>query len=277
MISKSGSNDFHGDAALYFNNDGMNGGERETLRLVPTNSLAAEHVTLPKDGSQRLEPGIGVGGPMMKDKLWFFASYMPSLETFERSTQFSNGTPVVREQSDDTQYFSANATSQLTTATRGKIAYNSAKRTIEGVLPGRALPGENGTTAATALLDTNDIRPNWSLSGDYNWVVNDGFFIGARGGYYKQDQYNEGIPSETRFLFNTTNVDLAGVPAQFQHNSGYTNIPTNRSVTRNIFGRGNFQVDGTYYGNFGGSRTRSRAACSSTASPTTCSIQSRAT
>ena len=51
---------------------------------------------------------------MMKDKLWFFASYLPSLETFERSTQFSNGTPVVREQSDDTQYFSANATSQLT-------------------------------------------------------------------------------------------------------------------------------------------------------------------
>ena len=137
----------------------------------------------------------------MKDKLWFFASYMPSLETFERSTQFSNGTPVVREQTDDTHYFSANATSQLTNSTRGKIAYNSAKRSIKGVLPGRAMPGENGTTAATALLDTNDIRPNWSLSGDYNWVVNDKFFIGARGGYYKQDQYNEGIPSETRFNF----------------------------------------------------------------------------
>ena len=172
----------------------MNGGERETLRLLPTNNRASEYVTLPKDGSQRLEPGIGVGGPMMKDKLWFFASYLPSLETFERSTQFSNGTPVTREQSDDTQYFSANATSQLTNSTRGKIAYNSAKRTIEGVLPGRAMPGENGTTAATALLDTNDIRPNWSLSGDYNWVVNDKFFIGARGGYYKQDQYQRGHP-----------------------------------------------------------------------------------
>ena len=45
------------------------------------------------------------------------------------------------------------------------------------------------------------------------------------------------------------------MPAQFQHNSGYTNIPTNRSVTRNIFGRGNFQVDGTYYGSFAGSHT----------------------
>ena len=255
VISRSGSNDFHGDAALYFNNDAMNGAERESLRLVPTNSRAAEYVTLPKDGSQRIEPGIGVGGPVMKDKLWFFASYLPSLEKFERSTQFSNGTPTEREQTDNTQYFSANATSQLTNNSRGKIAYNSAKRTIEGVLPGRAMPGENGTTNALALLDTNDIRPNWSLSGNYDYVVNDKFFIGAKGGYYKQDQYNEGIPSETRFLFQTTNVGLTGVPAQFQHNSGYANIPTNRSVTRNVFGRGNFQVDGTYYGSFAGSHT----------------------
>ena len=115
VISRSGSNDFHGDAdtLLQQRRDERRPSARRCGSL-PTNSLAAEHVTLPKDGSQRLEPGIGVGGPMMKDKLWFFASYLPSLETFERSTQFSNGTPVVREQTDDTHYFSANATSQLT-------------------------------------------------------------------------------------------------------------------------------------------------------------------
>jgi hypothetical protein len=256
VITRSGSNDFHGDALLYFNNDGMNGAERETLRLLPTNNRASEYVTLPKDGSQRLEPGFGVGGPVMKDKLWFFGSYLPSLENFERSSQFSNGTAVTREQSDDTHYFSLNATSQLTNSQRGKIAYNSAKRNIIGVLPGRAIPGENGTTAATALLDTNDIRPNWSLSGDYNWVVNDKFFVGAKGGYYKQDQYNEGIPSETRFLFNsTTNIGMPGVPADLQRPTNFTNIPTNRSVTRNVFGRGNFQVDGTYYATAAGSHT----------------------
>jgi hypothetical protein len=255
VISRSGSNDFHGDAAIYFNNDGMNGAERRTLRLVPTNSRASEYVTLPKDGSRRVEPGIGIGGPVMKDKLWFFGSYLPSLEKFTRSTQFSNGTPTEREQTDNTHYLSANATSQLTNSTRGKIAFNSAKRNIIGVLPGRALPGENGTTAATALLDTNDIRPNWALSGNYDYVVNDKFFIGARGGYYKQDQYNEGIPSETRFNFLLSNVGLAGVPAQYQHNSGYNNIPTNRSVTRNIFGRGNLQIDGTYYGSMAGQHT----------------------
>jgi hypothetical protein len=178
------------------------------------------------------------------------------LENITRSTQFSNGTPVVREQTDNSHYLSANATSQLTNSTRGKIAFNSAKRNIIGVLPGRAMPGENGTTAATALLDTNDIRPNWSLSGDYNYVVSDKFFLSAKGGFYKQDQYNEGIPNETRFLFNnTTNIGLAGVPESLQRPTNFSNIPTNRSVTRNIFGRGNFQVDGTYFANFAGNHT----------------------
>ncbi len=40
VITRSGSNDFRGDADLYFNNDGLNGAERRTLRLLPTNNRA---------------------------------------------------------------------------------------------------------------------------------------------------------------------------------------------------------------------------------------------
>ena len=105
---------------------------------------------------------------------------------------------------------------QVRSSQRGKIAYNSTKWDIISVLPGRALPSENGTTAATALLDTNAIRPNYSLSGDYNWVASDKFFLSAKGGYYKQDQYNEGIPNQTRFNFVLSNV---GQPASRQSSS----------------------------------------------------------
>jgi hypothetical protein len=255
VISRSGSNEFHGNAGIYFTGDSLQGGERPTLRLLPTNSSAAEYVTLRKDGSRQVEPGFGIGGPVLRDRLWFFGSYAPSLERIERTTQYSDGTPATREQTDNTHYLSANITSQVTNSQRGKLAYNSGLRRIEGVLPGAALPGENGTTAPTALLDTNDIRPNWSLSGDYNWVASDKFFVGARGGRYHQNQYNEGIPNETWFIFLTSNVGLAGVPADLQRNTNFRNIPTNRSVTRNILSRTQFQVDGTYYGNFGGSHT----------------------
>ena len=103
VISRSGSNDFHGDANIYYNDDGLNGAERQTLRLVPTNSRESEYVTLPKEGSRRVEPGFGVGGPIMKDKLWFFGSYLPSLEKFD-AVDASSATArrSSREQTDDT-------------------------------------------------------------------------------------------------------------------------------------------------------------------------------
>ena len=128
------------------------------------------------------------------------------------------------------------------------------------------MPGENGTTAATALLDTNDIRPNYSLSGDYDWVVSDKFFVERAGGYYKQDQYNEGIPNETRFTFNsTTNIGLAGVPARVS-----SGRPASRASRPTAASRATSSGAATSRSTApttatSPATTRSRAACSSTA------------
>ena len=52
VITRSGSNDFRGDAGFYFNNDNLNGAERRTLRLCrPTR--AAEYITLPEGRQTR--------------------------------------------------------------------------------------------------------------------------------------------------------------------------------------------------------------------------------
>jgi hypothetical protein len=259
IVTRSGTNQFRGDAGFYFTNDSLRSdgclsagvlGSCRTLRLVPTNSNAAEYVTYAEDGGTQWDPGFGIGGPVLRDRLWFFGSYFPRLETVERTTNLSDGVPVTREQSDDQQNFSANVTSQITGSQRGKIAYNSSYRYIKG-----ALPALNGSTSPLAVLDTNDIRPNYSVSGNYDWVVSDKFFVGARGGYYHQNQYNEGIPSGTRYTFQTSNVGLAGVPAQFQQVTGFQNFLTNRSVFRNIYGRTNAQIDATYYLSAGGQHT----------------------
>jgi hypothetical protein len=251
VVTRSGTNAFRGDAGFYFTDDKIQGDVRRTLRLRPTNSREAEYITYSKDGDNQWDPGFGVGGPLLRDRLWFFGSYYPQLRTIERTANLSNGTPATAEQSDDQQNLSLNATTQFTGSQRGKIAYNSSYRSIKGVLP-----NQNGSTSPLAVLNTNDIRPNYSVSGNYDYVVNDKFLVGARGGYYHQNQYNEGIPSGTWFFFgNTTNIGMPGVPAQFQQVTGYTNVLTNRSIARNIYGRTNAQIDATYYANFGGQHT----------------------
>jgi hypothetical protein len=250
VVTRSGSNAFHGDVLSYFTNDSLQGDVRRTLRLVPTNSNQAEHITYTKDGSSRVDPGFGLGGPLLRDKLWFFASYVPSLERTERTANLSNGTPVTREQTDRTHYLSANTSAQLADGMAARLAFNSSYRAIKGTLP-----LQNGSSSPLTVFDTNDIRPNYSLSVNYDWTVSDKLYVGVRGGYYHQNQYNEGIPSTTRYQFQNSNVGLAGVPTAFQQVSGFQNFTTNRSIDRNIYGRGNLQADTTYYANFAGQHT----------------------
>ena len=195
VITRSGSNDFHGDADDLLQqrrperrraSDAPPPPDQQPRRRV--RHAAEGRQASRRAGHRRRRSGAEGQAVVLRQ--------LPAVASRRRRVRRSSATarPVMREQNDNTHYLSANATSQLTNSTRGKIAYNSAKRNIIGVLPGRAVPGENGTTAATALLDTNDIRPNWSLSGDYNWVVNDKFFLERQGRLLQAGPVQRGHP-----------------------------------------------------------------------------------
>ena len=38
--------------------------------------------------------------------------------------------------------------------------------------------------------------PNYSLSGNIDWVASPHLFFGVRGGYYLSDQYDSNVPEE---------------------------------------------------------------------------------
>jgi outer membrane receptor protein involved in Fe transport len=66
VITKSGSNEFHGDAFGYFTTKGL---VRSTKNFPFTGSAP--------DGFSEIDAGVDVGGPIKKDKLWFFAAFNP--------------------------------------------------------------------------------------------------------------------------------------------------------------------------------------------------------
>lgn len=66
VITKSGGNEFHGDAFGYFSTKGL---VRETKNFP--------FVGTAPNGFSEIDAGVDVGGPIMKDKLWFFAAFNP--------------------------------------------------------------------------------------------------------------------------------------------------------------------------------------------------------
>lgn len=75
VVTRTGTNAFAGDVGVYYDKRSWDGDARPSLRLDPEDGERFEYVTFPEDDQDRLEPGFTLGGPIAKDKLWFFAAY----------------------------------------------------------------------------------------------------------------------------------------------------------------------------------------------------------
>ncbi len=252
VVTKSGSNRFSGDVGMYIAGSGLEASPRRTLRRVPTDSTKAEYVTFDEDPYTNADIGFTFGGPIMVNQLWFFTSYLPQVQSTDRTSNLSDGTRVTKTQDFVRHNSSSNVTAQPVDSMRLKVAYNLSSSKTTGTLPSQSLSDENGSTAPTALFDTNNVNPNWSFSGNFDWVPTSTFTVGVRGGYYKQNAFTEGIPEGPRFIYQTSNIGQAGVPPEYQNIVGFSNLVTNFGTNRNIYKRTNFQVDATWYGEAGG-------------------------
>src|SRR4029078_2400397 len=74
VITKSGGNEFHGDVFGYFDNDSL---QSKAEPVVATSGISV--------GFIQQDYGIGLGGPLRKDKLWFFVAYDKVSNTLDSS------------------------------------------------------------------------------------------------------------------------------------------------------------------------------------------------
>jgi len=263
-ITKSGTNDYHGVVLMNFEGSALSKDaiwnqtlgtlvNARSLRTGLTNSDVAEYVDYPQDDRTRWEPGFALGGPILKDKMWFFGAYQPAFTNMDRTITASSAnnpsaTPSSTSQKQQVQYITANQTSQISNNIRTRVAYNNSWSKQEGLLASTSGLDKEGTnyTKGTKF-------PNWVLSGDMNWVASPKFVVGVRGGYRTQDTNDFNVPNVPRFNWTTTNnIDFLDVPADLQHGTNFTSVLSNTAVSYDKLTRAYFHADGTSYFHAGG-------------------------
>jgi hypothetical protein len=269
VITKSGTNQYHGSGLFYLQGSAFESGRydlsefggstgaapraaggRDTLRLNPlTNAL--QYIRYPEDDSYRFEPGFSTGGPLARDKAWFYGAYQPSLIRYERTVEQLSGGTVTEDQTDRRHYFTVNQTAQLGNDLRTRVAFNNSWRRRDGLLPSL-----DGTDPAGTSYAPTRTWPVWTVSGQADWTARQDLYFGFRAGYYHSNVYDDNITEEPRFFFTPNgNIGLAGVPASLQRGAGFNSIPTNFKIEKDIQTRLYYQADATWYGNFGGQHT----------------------
>jgi len=98
VVTKGGSNDWHGEFGSAFTSNKLEGKSRPTLTRFTNGADGAfvqksEYETFPKSAGHSFLPSASLGGPIVKNKAWFFGSWSPQIQEETRDVAFYNNAP----------------------------------------------------------------------------------------------------------------------------------------------------------------------------------------
>ena len=225
-ITKSGSNSVRGSAGIYYNTDAFYGEQRESVgynswstNLVET---GRKNFTTPW---QYYSPVGDIGGPLMKDRLWYYFGMAYTANRYEYDAKLLTDPSLTSRtfsQTSDVYYPNYNLTTQLGNNLRLRFSGSNQFGKVRGVLPGMYPEGSKylgsitGSNAYLAPLygksvygyssgtfdkladnsinqaaydrrwvKTGENSSNNVYSVNADWVVSPAFFVNVTGGYYR--------------------------------------------------------------------------------------------
>jgi hypothetical protein len=251
-VTKSGSNQWHGSVFTDYENMDWNGSARPEIEYSLTDDSAGL-VTYRKDDETRWDPGFSLGGPILRDKWWFFAAYQPGIRTRERTVEWVNGDPTDTYKSDfQVDYATLNTTVNISSSLLMKIGASVSPYTTEGLLPNR--DGRSGLSDQDNYAPLGQEGERETYSGTLDWIASDNFIVSARGGLYHSNVEDTGIPIFD-LIHNYSTGSTGGfldrhpeIPPAFQEDAGWIsdNLRTGVDI-KNIYERTAAGIDGTLF------------------------------
>jgi hypothetical protein len=246
-VTKSGGNTFRGEGHYLYEGSGLSAAPVKRLVLNPSDDVSVTYEQDTKAPDHRNEIGGSMGGPIVRDKLFFFGSFSPRFIKRTNEYRFNNGTEngeIARKQTL-TQLFGKVTYSGRRITASGSALFTPT--TSEGTLPAYNGAGQNIITSSLAANAPNLQRgfeqTQTNTSGNVDIVLSNSSFLSARGGFF-HDNYNDtGIPNTTNYTYQISSVGLANVPANLQGPILTSNTPRALIVEKDATDRKFFNLD----------------------------------
>lgn len=267
VVMKKGSNGFHGSFFGTYEADALDGSPNATLRYDPNPASIAPgfdddaQTYVPKRDHFRIaQPGFTIGGPIIKDRLWFFLGFAPEYNSTTRTVNFgpavcaslggcpnqSLGNQVFNQ--DNQQYFS---TARLDFALTQKIRLFGSWLYQYTRESGDSLPGRDSINAES-YLNTSIFQPLNQFSHGLGFSApNATYNVGAdltltprivattRYGYFFTNYHDFGWPTAGVDLYwnnpgtgATDNLTGGPLPTALAQPAGSSTAPFDQSFTQ---------------------------------------------
>jgi outer membrane receptor protein involved in Fe transport len=282
VVTKGGNNQWHGDVGVEFEPSGLAAGPRAFLnsfRGAITSGQPAtganftqinEYLRPKRDDFTYYYPSFTIGGPVLKDRIWFLGSYAPQLLTTNRTVQYFGSDPRTRTQTAQADYktrvrneyafFRLDAAPTKTLRLAATFTWNpivqdgilpSGQISIGGSPPQANFGGSIGTFVGPQLTNAQGGRQNANnTTASAVWTPNNSIVSSFRfsRGFLNEKLNSYYIPNETRF--QCSGVDARALGSQCQ--LGFQNITNNSQIFYDVSTRENYEADFSYLTSFAG-------------------------
>jgi Carboxypeptidase regulatory-like domain/TonB dependent receptor len=247
-VTKSGGNTFRGEGHYYTAGSPLSAGPVKRLVLNPANDTTVSYVQDDEQKNLRNEFGGSVGGPIVKDRLFFFGAVSPLLVRRTNDYAYSSGT----EQGSVDQSQTVNQIFGKLTYSKGRVTANGSLLYTPTNVTGTLL-AYNGTgaqffsssaTANAPNIDRGFEQNQTSTTGNVDFLLGSSSYLSVRGGYFYDNYVDTGIPNTTSVTWNNGNAATTpGVPPSLQLGNGAFNTPRAQITNFDKTKQGFFNVD----------------------------------
>lgn len=249
-VVRSGTNEYHGQAGFYFNNDNMQARPRTTLEMDPNDDTRTKYRYFQNtlDNYSTWNPVFNLGGPIIKNKLFGFVGFMPTFTSTDRKVTFLSDDTTGNFTRKDRQHY---ATGKLDFVPFDKIRVSSSWVWNPGYVRGN-LPALQGTdSSAVDWKGRGEYTSSQILMGQVDYIATSKLIVSFRGGYNYSNNTNRYAVSNTTFVYSSANT-MYDLPSNLTRSSAGWVTQGGSRQDFNIYKRVNLNADASYMFNAAG-------------------------
>ena len=200
VITKSGGNEFHGDAFVYYSNDSLQASNKH-----PEDSELFSFIS----GYNRLDYGFDLGGYAVKDHLWFFGAY-DRVQNTTKQTLTDGPNAGLPADTDSTRNLGSAKLTWMINASHSVVgSYFQDPRDDTGAVNDGAHPVNGPYTSFIGLQQFGG--SDYSLR--YSGLFGSNFSVTAQGAlHHEKNNVNPGLPGgdDIQYVNTLTNLQEGG-------------------------------------------------------------------
>jgi hypothetical protein len=268
VVTRGGSNQWRGEFGAQFTPSRLQATGRQALILNSNNQ--AEYFRASRDNYLGFYPTANLGGPIIKNHLWFNASYTPQIFNRTRTLAYLN--PTTRVPTGEVETYRAKEVDEFAflrldgqlfdkvrltgTYTYNPIAVRGGIPTFASVLDVVPVEVSQGLRGAAYINQTGGRQNSQSVTGQIQWFPTSNFSMNARAGHYflneKLGSYGIGnVQANPRITCSTSSPTQ--FPAGFGCVRGQGNgLPLTTQTNFDATERNTFDADATFIFTAGG-------------------------